>query len=180
MRILAICGSLRAQSSNLTALRAAQAIARQPMQVVLFDGLTTLPYFNPDLDTDDPPPPVAAFRREIGLADALLICSPEYARGVAGVMKNGLDWLVGSFEFPGKFVAVINTSQRATHADAALKLTLETMSARIVHDACVTLPLLDRRLSVDELVADAELSGMIAGSLAELARVIEGKPRDAA
>jgi NAD(P)H-dependent FMN reductase len=64
-----------------------------------------------------------------------LISSPEYARGVAGVMKNALDWLVRSFEFPNKPVGLINTSPRATHAVAALTLTLETMSARLVRDA---------------------------------------------
>ena len=62
----------------------------------------------------------AEFRTVIGAADGLLISSPEYARGVAGVMKNALDWLVASFEFPNKPVALINTSPRATHALAAL------------------------------------------------------------
>ena len=68
-------------------------------------------------------------------SDGILISSPEYARGVAGVMKNALDWLVGSYEFPDKPVALINTSPRATHALAALRLTLETMSAQIVEQA---------------------------------------------
>ena len=127
MIVLAICGSLRARSSNLAALKAAQLLAPEPMTVRIFEGLADLPHFNPDLDTDAPPAPVAARRRAVGDAQGLLICSPEYARGVAGAMKNALDWLVSGSEFPGKPVAVINASQRASDADAALRLTLEVL-----------------------------------------------------
>jgi len=161
VKIVAISGSLRNGSSNTAVLRAAARLAPAGVQVALFDGIAGLPFFNPDLDGDELPAPVAAFRAEIGSADALLISSPEYARGVAGVMKNALDWLVASLEFPGKPVALINTSPRATHALAALHLTLETMSARIVDEACVTLPLLGGANGEDDIVGNAELADVL-------------------
>lgn len=169
MHILAISGSLRAQSSNTAVVRAFAMLAQPPMTVEIFEGLGSLPYFNPDLDTDEHLPDVVRdFRKKVGAADALLICSPEYARGVAGVMKNALDWLVGSFEFPGKPVAVINASQRSTHADAALRLTLATMAANIVEEASITLPLLGRGLDVNGIVADEELAGQLRAALEAL------------
>ena len=137
MKIAAISGSLRAGSSNTAVLRAAARLAPAGVEVVLFEGIADLPFFNPDFDGDDVPASVGAMRALIGNVDGLLISSPEYARGVAGVLKNALDWLVGSHEFPDKPVALINTSPRATHALAALTLTLETMSARIATEACV-------------------------------------------
>jgi NAD(P)H-dependent FMN reductase len=167
--VLAICGSLRRQSSNLAALQAASLLAPERMRITIFDGLAALPYFNPDLDGDDPPAPVRSFRSAVGRADALLICSPEYARGVTGVTKNALDWLVGSFEFPGKPVAVINASQRATHADAALRLTLETMSARLVEEASISLPLLGRNLDAAGIAADPEIGLLLKRALIALA-----------
>ena len=103
----------------MAALQAAQLLAPPEMTITIFDGLAKLPYFNPDMDDENPPDVVAAMRGAVGEADGLLICSPEYARGVAGVLKNGLDWLVGSLEFPNKPVAVINASPRSVHADAA-------------------------------------------------------------
>jgi NAD(P)H-dependent FMN reductase len=172
MRILALCGSLRARSSNLSALQAARLLAKPPMEIVLFDGLADLPHFNPDFDTENPPEAVRALRQAIGDAQGLLICSPEYARGVADVMKNALDWLVSSFEFPGKPVAVVNASQRSIHADAALRLTLATMSARIIEDASVTLPLLGRNLDADGIVADAELSAQLRKALEAFAAAL--------
>lgn len=172
MHVLAICGSLRAQSSNLAVLQAARQLAKPAMEIVIFDGLADLPHFNPDLDGDRPPKAVATFREAIGKTQGLLISSPEYARGVAGVLKNALDWLVSSTEFPGKAVAVINASQRATHADAALRLTLTTMSANLVEDASIMLPLLGRNLDAGGIAADADLASPLALALHNLGRAI--------
>jgi chromate reductase, NAD(P)H dehydrogenase (quinone) len=112
-------------------------------------------------------------RDVIGTADGLLISSPEYARGVAGVMKNALDWLVGSFEFPNKPVALINTSPRATHALAALTLTLENMSARLVPDAFLTLPLLGTVNDEESIVANADFAEPLRQAIARFAAGIE-------
>jgi NAD(P)H-dependent FMN reductase len=173
MRIAAISGSLRTGSSNTAALRAAARLAPDGVGVELFEGIAALPFFNPDLDRDDlVPEKVVAMRRLVGSVDGLLISSPEYARGVAGVMKNALDWLVGSFEFPGKPVALINTSPRATHALAALTLTLETMSARIARDACVTLPLLGIASDEASIAADPALAEPLRTAMARFAMFI--------
>jgi chromate reductase len=169
MLILAISGSLRRQSSNTTALQAAIRLAPPTMRIELYSVLNELPFFNPDLDNEDAPPAVQAFRQRIGAADGLLICSPEYARGIAGVLKNALDWLVSSLEFPDKPVAIINASQRATHADAALRLTLETMSARLVGNSSFVLPLQGRNLDAEGIIADTALAAVVRAALGELA-----------
>jgi len=172
-KIVAISGSLRAASSNTAALRAAARLVPNGVDVVFYDGLATLPFFNPDLDGDDVPAPVGAMRALIGRADGILISSPEYARGVAGVLKNALDWLVASFEFPNKPVALINTSPRATHALAALTLTLETMSARLVSDASITLPLLGTANDEMSIAADNELAEPLRAAIARFAASIK-------
>jgi NAD(P)H-dependent FMN reductase len=173
MRILAISGSLRANSSNTAVLRAMARLAPDGVEVALFDGLAGLPFFNPDLDGDQVPQAVAAFRALIGDADGIMISSPEYARGVAGVLKNALDWLVASLEFPNKPVALINTSARATQALAALTLTLETMSARLVREASITLPLLGTANDADSIAANAELADPLRNALDRYVRAIE-------
>jgi chromate reductase len=173
MRILAISGSLRAASSNTAALQAATLLAPAGIEVALYTGLGSLPHFNPDLDTDDPPEAVKALRHEIGLSSGLLICSPEYAHGIAGSMKNALDWLVSSFEFPEKPIALINTSQRAIHAPAQLREILTTMSARLIDDASITLPLWGRTLDAAAIASDPVLSEQLATALQHFARVIQ-------
>lgn len=168
--LLAISGSLRAASSNSAVVAAARVLAPPGLEVVVYEGLGDLPHFNPDLDTDTPPPTVAELRRRVGEADALLISSPEYAHGIPGVMKNALDWLVASLEFPGKPVGLINASAGSVHAQAALEEVLRTMSAELVAEACVTLPWTGAKPSLERLVDHPELSNLVRGALAALAR----------
>ena len=179
MKIAAISGSLRAGSSNTAVLRAAARLAPAGVEVVPFEGIAGLPFFNPDLDGDDVPAPVGTMRKLIGGVDGLLISSPEYARGVAGVLKNALDWLVASHEFPDKPVALINTSPRATHALAALTLTLETMSARLATEACVTLPLLGGAWDEHSIAADPALAEPLRAALERFARFIAAAQAEA-
>src|SRR5450631_3779887 len=124
-----------------TVLRVAQILAPPGVEVILYEGLGVLPHFNPDLDGDESPQLVLELRSEVGLADGLLISSPEYAHGVPGSLKNALDWLVASVEFPNKAVALLNTSPRATHALAQLTEILTTMSARLIPAASLTFAL---------------------------------------
>ncbi|MFL5560084.1 MAG: NADPH-dependent FMN reductase, partial [Gemmatimonadaceae bacterium] len=127
MRILAISGSLRASSSNRAVLEAVRELAPAGVEVELYNGLADLPHFNPDDDVDPLPSAVAAWRAEIARADALLLCSPEYARGVPGSLKNALDWLVSGFEIIGKPIASINASPLSSAGQDALLTTLRTV-----------------------------------------------------
>ena len=135
------------------------AVAPDDVTIELYDRLESLPYFNPDLDreTDTPPPAVASLRARVGNADGLVICSPEYAHGVPGVLKNALDWLVSSVEFPGKPVALLDISPRSTYVQAALSEILTTMSATLVQDASFT-PVARTGLDVAGILADEQLS----------------------
>ncbi len=176
MKLIAISGSLRASSHNTAVLAAARDLAPAGVTIELFDGIVRLPFFNSDLETADRlPEEVVVFRKVVGDADGVLISSPEYARGVSGVMKNALDWLVGSEEFPGKPIALINTSPRATHALAALTLTLETMSAHIVGDAAITLPLLGTANDAATIAADPALAGPLREAIEKFVHAIESR-----
>ncbi|MEU6603157.1 NADPH-dependent FMN reductase [Streptomyces flaveolus] len=93
LTILAISGSLRANSLNTALLAAAQKHAPTGVRVELYEGLTDLPPFNDDLDTPQTvPASVTELRSLIGDADGLLIATPEYNYSVPGVLKNALDW----------------------------------------------------------------------------------------
>ena len=141
MRILAISGSLRAASSNGVLVRAAARLAPEGVEVEVYDGLAGLPHFNPDLDLEPAPQPVAAFRARLAACDAVLICSPEYAHGVPGSLKNALDWIVSSGEMVNKPAGLINASSRAVVAQASLIDTVTMLSATVIEDASPVIPL---------------------------------------
>jgi chromate reductase, NAD(P)H dehydrogenase (quinone) len=172
-RVLAISGSLRARSSNTSLLRLAIDLAPEGVEIVMYDGLASLPHFNPDDDVDVPPAPVLDLRKQVGDADGLLFCSPEYAHGVPGSLKNALDWLVASVELPHKPVALLNASPWATHAQASLVETLTVMSTHIVHEACATIPVARGDVAADGSIASEEIRSALRGALDAFVRGIE-------
>ncbi|MBI1423844.1 MAG: NAD(P)H-dependent oxidoreductase [Gammaproteobacteria bacterium] len=171
MKILAISGSLRKASLNSMLLRAIARVAPPDIDIILYRGLGELPLFNPDME-DPVPAAVAMLREQIVAADAIIIASPEYAHGVSGVMKNALDWMVGNESFVYKPVALLNTSPRASHAFAALRETLTTMSARVIDAACITVPLLGTGLVEDAIVRDPQLHQTLTAMLRSLRQAV--------
>lgn len=170
--VLAVCGSLRAASLNRAALGAAVRLAPPGMTIAIYEGIGALPLFNPDLDQAGGLQ-VGDWRARLDAADAVLIGSPEYAHGISRVMKNALDWAVSMEIFPGKLVALINTSPRASHALDSLREILCTMSARIVAPASISLPLQGSGLdTATAVLARADLAASLGEALRALALAV--------
>lgn len=177
-RVLMISGSLRGNSTNTAVLRTAQAIAPERVDAVLYDGVRTLPHFDPDLDAEPLDPAVAQLRAAIRDADALLLSTPEYAGALPGSFKNVLDWSIGDGQAGSiyeKPVAWINASPRgAPNAHASLRLVLGYAHARIVEDACVEVGVHNADVGPDGLVADTATRERIATALTHLASAAGG------
>jgi chromate reductase, NAD(P)H dehydrogenase (quinone) len=132
--VLALSGSLQPRSLNAAFLRAAHRVA--PDDIVITDAaaLDAIPFVD-RAGADDAPPEVAALRAAVGAADALLIASPEYGHSFPGMLKNALDWLVGSGELAGLPVALMSASSTGgggIRAQMALTQTLLAQAASIV------------------------------------------------
>ena len=136
MRILGVCGSLQAKSANLSLLQTAARLAPPGMTVSLYDGLRTLPHFDPDLEVDGvAPEPVQRLRAAVRESDALLIACPEFGFSLPGALKNMIDWLIGSGELERKLIAVTASTvhpERGRMGLSALLQTLSAVSAQVV------------------------------------------------
>ncbi len=99
---------------------------------------------------------------------------PEYAHGVPGAFKNALDWLVSSDVFPSKPVMLVNTAPRAFHAQSALRETLATMSARLVPEAFVSLPLTSQAIDAQAIIANNRFAAALREALDCFVRAIRG------
>ncbi len=174
MKILAVSGSLRECSSNSALLRALAMLAPVGVDFSLSPPLDSLPFFNSDVEEAGLPPSVQTWRSSVGAAEALVISSPEYARGVSGVLKNALDWLVGGTEINGKPIAVVNARPQATVAHAALVETLRTMGGRVVDQTAV--PLTGRKLDDKGIAADPQLSALLVSIFISLRQASESPP----
>ena len=175
--LLLVSGSTRAGSTNTAVLRTAQALAPEGT-AVLYRGMTGLPAFNPDDDREPLPPGVAELRGQIGAADAVLFCTPEYAGALPGSFKNLLDWTVGGGEMYGKPVAWINASSPAAptggaDAHASLAKVLGYLGADVVEAACIRMVTTRASVGPDGLLTDPDLRERVRGVLDVLTRHVE-------
>ena len=136
-----LSGSLGQGSSNTAALWVVETHVRaQGHHAEWITGLDSVPPFAPQLD-DDAPDEVASFRRQIEAVDAIVVAAPEYAGGVAGVIKNALDWLVGSASIYHKPVAVVSVGTTGgEYAKEQLVRTLSWQGALVVATLGVSSP----------------------------------------
>lgn len=151
IKIFAIAGSLRKNASNINILKAVALMAPGYVDFIIYEGLGDLPHFN---DSDDAPDPVIDFRRRLSEADGVFICTPEYAFGVPGVLKNCLDWTVGSGEFVNKPVAFISAATGGDKAYASLLLTLTALSSKITEGATLLISFVRSKLNDKGEIAD--------------------------
>ncbi|HEY6662598.1 MAG TPA: NAD(P)H-dependent oxidoreductase [Sphingomicrobium sp.] len=91
-KIAIIVGSLRKDSINRKIARSICGLRGDNLDCSMIE-IGDLPLYDQDLDSS-PPEQWRRFRQQIAEADGVLFCSPEYNRGVPGVLKNAID--VGS------------------------------------------------------------------------------------
>jgi NAD(P)H-dependent FMN reductase len=182
LNLLLVSGSTRRGSTNGAALRTAQELLADRAATVLHEDLAALPAFNPDDDHDVVPPAVAAVRRQIAEADAVVFCTPEYAGTLPGSFKNLLDWTVGGGEMYNKPATWINVAApgRGGGADATLRTVLGYVGAAILPSGGVRVPVARDALGDDGLIADAatreKLDVALTTILAELTTPAAARP----
>ena len=152
--IFAISGSLRSGSSNHAILRFLADGLPSYINYTIYDNLATVPPFDPNMDQYPLPKAVTELRALIARADAIIICTPEYAFGVPGQLKNTLDWLVSSGSLADKLVAFITASSVGTNAHSALGLILRALSANITNETSLLIPFIRAKIDTEGRIID--------------------------
>lgn len=142
IRILAISGSLRAGSSNNIIVKIVAGMLAPGIEFIVYNGLAAIPAFD---DTESKA--VDDFRKQIREADGIFICTPEYAFGVPGALKNALDWTVSTGDFDKKPVALVTASSVGDKGHASLLHTLTALSAHIAPDAALLISFVRAKLN---------------------------------
>ncbi|MBO9585762.1 MAG: NAD(P)H-dependent oxidoreductase [Flavobacterium sp.] len=130
IKILAISGSTRSNSSNFKILKYVSNYLKPEFEVEIFEDLQSLPHFNPDLDTENPPQEITMFRNKITNADGVIICTPEYVFSLPGSLKNALEWCVSTTIFSNKNTGLITASASGEMGHEQLLLVMRTLEAK--------------------------------------------------
>lgn len=113
--VAVLVGSLRKESFSRKVANALAELAPPALKLEIVE-IGQLPLYNQDLDSADPPAAWKTFRERMHRANAVLFVTPEYNRGIPGLLKNAID--VGSRPYghsvwDGKPGAVVSVSPGA-------------------------------------------------------------------
>lgn len=155
--ILAICGSTRQHSANKDILHAIAELAKDTLDISIYEDLTTLPYFNQDLSIENTPQSVLEFREAINKADGIVICTPEYVFSLPGILKNAIEWTVSTTVFTDKPTALITASSSGYKAHESLLLVMNTLNIKTHDDMCMLISGVKSKLDNQGQIIDEAL-----------------------
>jgi len=165
-KVLAISGSTRQNSSNHKLINAIAALAAEQIEITTFGSIATLPHFNPDDNNEQVHEEVESFRQLLRNADGVIICTPEYAHGVPGSLKNAIDWTVSTSEFSHKPTVLITASTDGRFGHTALMETLKVIEAKNIEQLQMVIQFIRTKVSEDSKITDEQ-------TLQEVKNIIE-------
>ncbi|WP_245808846.1 NADPH-dependent FMN reductase [Shouchella patagoniensis] len=161
INLVALSGSIRKQSSTQKTLHSLKHFMPEKVDYGIYNVIENLPHFNPELDGDEPPEEVQVYRELLSGADGVIICTPEYIKGVPGVLKNALEWLVSSAELYTKPVAVITASGNGENAHHSLQLNLSMLNANVFEGGTLLISGADSKLNGDGEFVKSEVTASL-------------------
>lgn len=171
IKILAVSGGLRPTSTNALLVKEIQKWAPVNVEITIYEGLALLPAFDDGAASET----VQDWCRQLAEADGVLICSPEYAFGVPGALKNAIDWTVRSGELVNKPLALITAASGGDKAHAAWLQIFSALSADIPNKGALLIPFIRTKFNEKSEVSDVATKEAILNTVQALIQTIEQK-----
>ena len=102
--------------------------------LTIYNDLKTLPHFDPELSTDNPPQQVTEFRQSVERADGIIICTPEYVFSIPSGLKNAIEWCISTTIFSDKPCGLITASASGQKGHEELQLIMKTVMAKFTDE----------------------------------------------
>ena len=163
-KILAISGSTRKNSTNRLLINAIAEIMEGYFTILPYEGISLLPHFNPD-QSSDAGFEVNDFRKQIRKSDAIMICTPEYAHGVPGSLKNAIDWTVGTSDFSGKIVMLITASSDGKFGHSSMLEILKVIEAVVPPEIQLLIPFAKTKIHQNGVITDSRTKADVKAAL---------------
>ena len=132
--ILAIIGSASSNSSNLKLVEKIAGLTENEFHLTTYTDLKSLPHFDPELSTDNPPQIIIDFRKTIEKSDGIIICTPEYIFSIPSGLKNAIEWSIATTIFSNKPSGLITASASGQKGHEELELIMKTAMAKFTNE----------------------------------------------
>lgn len=133
-KIFVINGSASEKSSNQKLIDNFADLTKDFFSLTVFNGLKTLPHFDPELSIDNTPQVILDFRHNVEIADGILICTPEYVFSIPSGLKNAIEWCVSTTVFSDKPTGLITASASGEKGHEELQLIMKIVMTKFTSD----------------------------------------------
>jgi len=154
--ILAIIGSASSNSANLKLVKQIAILTENEFNLEIFNDLKTLPHFDPELSTDNPPEQIVAFRNAIDKSDGIIICTPEYVFSIPSGLKNAIEWCISTTVFSNKPSGLITASASGQKGHEELQLIMKTAMAKFTDETTLLIQGIKGKFNPDDLKIENE------------------------
>ena len=152
--IFAIIGSAGKDSSNLKLVTKIAEQTKDIFDFIIFDNLSGLPHFNPELSIGQTPKEIVNFRQEIEKSDAILICTPEYIFSIPSGLKNAIEWCVSTTVFSKKPTGLITASASGQKGHEELQLIMKTVEADFNNETQLLIEGIKGKINDNGIISD--------------------------
>ncbi|MFD0859275.1 NADPH-dependent FMN reductase [Roseovarius aquimarinus] len=168
--LLTLSGSLRKASFNRMLVAEA---ARAYGDAEVIEGDLNLPLYDGDVEDEGVPAPVQTLIDQVRRADALVIGSPEYNKGISGVLKNAIDWLSRAKPnvLADKKAVILSAAAGRTGGETGHFMThsiLTQLQVNVIHGPLILVAAAHNEFGEDGRLKNEFLSGQIADRMARL------------
>ena len=171
--IFAIIGSAGKDSSNLKLVTKIAEQTKDIFDFIIFDNLSGLPHFNPELSIGQTPKEIVNFRQEIEKSDAILICTPEYIFSIPSGLKNAIEWCVSTTVFSKKPTGLITASASGQKGHEELQLIMKTVEADFNNETQLLIKGIKGKINDNGIISDPKTENELINFITGFKKLIE-------
>lgn len=173
--VLAIVGSADKNSSNQKLVNRIGELTRSHFNVTIFNSLSGLPHFNPELSVDKTPQKILDFRKLILNSDGVIICTPEYVFSIPSGLKNAIEWCVATTVFSNKPVGLITASASGQKGHEELQLIMKTIEAKFTEQTTLLIQGIKGKFDDQGNLIDAVIIEKLNNFLLQFEKMLDDK-----
>jgi chromate reductase len=159
--IFVIIGSASQISANQKLVDNFAKLTHNDFNLTLFDQLKTLPHFDPESSTNNPPKEIIELRNQIENADGILICTPEYIFSIPSGLKNAIEWCVSTTVFSNKPTGLITASASGEKGHEELQLIMETLMSQFTSETSLLIQGIKGKINEEGQIIDPKTTAAL-------------------
>lgn len=174
-KIFVINGSASSNSSNQRLIDNVALRTKDFFTFKICRDLKKLPHFDPELSSENTPEEILEFRRDIEMADAVLICTPEYIFSIPSGLKNAIEWCVSTTVFSDKPLGIITASASGEKGHEELKMIMKTVMAVFTEESTILINGIKGKINDKGLITDEKTQKAVEAFIAGFRSLVYGE-----